>query len=64
MWNVVYEGNSGETQYPGFFIQGCYMGIFWLALVKIPDFQEENRCSPQTILYLQLFKHTVALLFS
>ena len=44
VWNVVYQGTSLETQSPKFFVGGSHIGTPCLAVIKIPDSQEESRC--------------------
>lgn len=44
-WNVVYQGDSLETQSPEFLLRVGHLGTLCLTCTQISDSQKESRCS-------------------
>lgn len=53
LWNVIYQGTSLETWCLRLFVGANDIGILCLAVNKIPDTQEESRCSAEVMFFAQ-----------
>lgn len=45
VWNMVYQGSSLETDWPGTSLEAGYLDILCLACTEIPNSNKDGRCS-------------------
>lgn len=62
MWNVVYWGNSAETQYPRHSLGASHVGTFHLTQTQTPDSQEESSYLTKATPVVQKFRYSEPLL--